>query len=325
MRRFVFLLLCFCFGESILLGAFNCQIFGVAKMMADPSVVDAIIKILTRYDILFFQEIRDVSNTAIFRLLNQTNNLQRKYEMLLSARLGRTSSKEQYAYFYDPAVVAAVGAPYVYEDLLDLFERPPFIAEFQERKSGFSFFSIGIHAKPEAAIEEMNAMVDVYESVRDAHRKGPTLLIGDFNADCQYVAQSAWPRVNLFTDARFAWWIKRGTDTTTKASDCTFDRIVSVGFDNVTLSDAAVFRYDLQFGLDETTTQLVSDHYPVEIRVEGPVGSQRAGVIVGVLFGVIAGVSLLVLLAVFVYKNRDNGPSRHYKEMEDRFVAVDDN
>ncbi len=49
--------------------------------------------------------------------------------------------------------------------------------------------------------------------------------MGDFNADCSYVTKSEWDDVRLRTESeKFLWLIEDGIDTTTKASDCAYDR-----------------------------------------------------------------------------------------------------
>jgi hypothetical protein len=58
----------------------------------------------------------------------------------------------------------------------------------------------------------------------------------------------------------------------TKSTDYTYDRIVLTDSADFT-REAGVFRYDLEYGLDEELTTDVSDHYSVyaEFRVSGDV------------------------------------------------------
>ena len=53
-------------------------------------------------------------------------------------------------------------------------------------------------------------------------------------------------------------------DTTTKTTDCTYDRIIIT---NSAVSDftgdSGVFRYDIEYGLTVDETTAVSDHYPI--------------------------------------------------------------
>lgn len=112
--------------------SFNIQVFGQTKM-ATPGVAPVLVDIIRRYDVVFVQEIRDSTGQAILDLWAQVNASQpaaEQFALVVSARLGRTSSKEQYAYFYKPALVRLV-ATYQYPEAADLFERPPFSAHLQ--------------------------------------------------------------------------------------------------------------------------------------------------------------------------------------------------
>jgi deoxyribonuclease-1-like protein len=108
------------------IGSFNVQVFGTTKM-SKQYVVDVLVQIFRRYDIALIMEIRDVSTTAIYNLLNQINSCQNcdQYNITLSDRLGRTSSKEQYGYFYKIKTFDLLKT-YQYPDPNDDFEREPY-------------------------------------------------------------------------------------------------------------------------------------------------------------------------------------------------------
>lgn len=51
------------------------------------------------------------------------------------------------------------------------------------------------------------------------------MLLGDFNADCGYLAKKNRKNVRLITDQRLYWLIEDKTDTTVRSStSCTYDR-----------------------------------------------------------------------------------------------------
>ena len=65
-----------------------------------------LVSILSRYDICLIQEIRDVGGQSIHQLVAKLNEATGKsYTVILSERLGRTSSKEEYVYIYDPTKI----------------------------------------------------------------------------------------------------------------------------------------------------------------------------------------------------------------------------
>ncbi len=86
---------------TIKVGAFNLQVFGTTKAN-NPEVMGVLSKIIRNYDIIAVQEIRDSSQTALPMLRDAVNSMGGpQYEYVVSERLGRTSSKEQYAYLYN--------------------------------------------------------------------------------------------------------------------------------------------------------------------------------------------------------------------------------
>jgi len=97
--------------------SFNIQIFGKRKM-EQQDVVDILVKILIRYDLVLIQEIRDSEEKWTQELLNVLNaqcHEDDKYEMILSDRLGRTASKEQYGFFYRKRLLT-VRSSFHYDD-----------------------------------------------------------------------------------------------------------------------------------------------------------------------------------------------------------------
>ncbi len=86
-------------------------------------------------------------------------------------------------------------------------------------------------------------------------------MLGDMNADCTYLR----PLHNVsLRNSSFVWVVPDDADTTTKSTDCAYDRIV---FMNSTMEDYSgqwgIFRFDTEYGLNQSFTESVSDHYPV--------------------------------------------------------------
>ncbi len=82
------------------------------------------------------------------------------YAYIESERLGRTSSKEQYAHFYDQGTIelTAPGATYPEPEGTNPFHRQPFIAPFAARGGTFDAVCIVIHTNPDEATEETDAL-----------------------------------------------------------------------------------------------------------------------------------------------------------------------
>ncbi|XP_078485040.1 deoxyribonuclease-1 [Ciona intestinalis] len=267
------LLICLLLGTAsatpLLIGAFNVQIFGQSKM-DKPDVVAILVKIVQRYDVIMIQEIRDSAGTALPELVTDVNAVSSvPYSYVVSPRTGRTSSKEQYGYIYRADKVTVM-SEYQYPDNSDVFEREPYSVKFGRSSSGKqqTFSYISIHAKPDDAVAEIDALDDVYDVVAKQYGED-AMIAGDFNADCSYVCSSCWQTIDMWTDPRFTWLIGSDVDTTVSSTDCAYDRIVVAGKAMTENSGmGSVFRFDLAYNLSYEETKDVSDHYPVEFYLQ---------------------------------------------------------
>ena len=99
-----------------------------------------------------------------------------QYEYVVSERLGRTTSKEQYAYLFNTQTVRVIGSPYVSNDSNDIFQREPYVAEFKVKNGNFDFLLITIHTDPDTATQEISDLPKVVEDAKSRYRvKGISL------------------------------------------------------------------------------------------------------------------------------------------------------
>lgn len=254
---------------NIKIAAFNIEKFG-KKKMTRPKVVENLVKIVRRYDLIVIQEVRDKSGKAILQLVDKVNlGRSDKYDLIISPRIGRSSMKEQYAFVYLPSKLKAISR-YQYPDRdqdNDAFHREPFIVRFKAN-NGFDFTLIPIHTEPKTAEKEISNLAVAYDdSVRRWGEKD-ALILGDFNAECTYVTKKEWKDIALWTDSRFKWLIDNSVDTTTKSTDCAYDRFVAAGEMKNKAVNAQVFQFNAEYGLDSELTTRISDHYPIEVTIK---------------------------------------------------------
>ena len=251
----------------ISISAFNIQIFGVSKAEKED-VMDVLAKTIRRYDIVGIQEIRDASGTSLPKLVElinegtDENGNPLNYDYVVSDRLGRSSSKEQYAYIYDKNSVYVASEPLVYpEPDGDSFEREPYMVTFRSNTGTFDAVLILIHTKPEDAkneINELNAVIQYAKSIYTGQEN--YIIMGDFNADGSYFNESG--PSDLKSD-EYIWLIGNDVVTTTKTAN-TYDRIViTKSLEPYFTNTSGVFNYSAEYGLNQTQTTAVSDHYPV--------------------------------------------------------------
>jgi endonuclease/exonuclease/phosphatase family metal-dependent hydrolase len=248
--------------EPVKIAAFNIQVFGKTKA-SKPEVMDILAKTIRNFDIVAVQEIRDKSQTALPALVAEVNALGGpEYKYIVSDRLGRTTSKEQYAYLYNTETVElGQTEPYVYQDENDVFHREPYIASFKTKNGNFDFVLITIHTDPDEAPDEILNLRMAVDEAETYHYDGDFIILGDLNADCNYYDEE---RIQTDIPVGYILLIENDEDTTTKSTDCTYDRIiVSPGAQSDLGLDNGVFRFDLEYGLGQEQTEAVSDHYPV--------------------------------------------------------------
>jgi hypothetical protein len=240
------------------MASFNIQIFGQSKMKK-AAAVSTILRILDRYDLVFIMEIRDSDDTAIYELLERLNKQSSKnYQIIVSERLGRTTSKEQYAYLYNPDKVMP-DQSYVWNDTRDLFEREPYVARFRFGNDAFTM--IGIHTSPSDVPAELNALPPVYNEAKQKFGSRNIFIIGDLNADCSYYNPNRG--FDFFVDTPTAL-VPEGSDTTVANTTCTYDRVLAFGNLPRSSSTAKPFNFQTAYNMSQADAQLVSDHYPVE-------------------------------------------------------------
>lgn len=246
------------------IAAFNIQVFGKTKSMKED-VMAVLTKIVREFHIVLIQEIRDVSEQTIPKFIEEINKMEgAKYSYIRSERLGRTTSKEAYAYIYNTETVQFIqSSDYVYNDPSDVFEREPYIASF--KIGNFDFVVVGIHIKPDDVNNEIGNLTSVIQSIQAAKPNEKDIIVmGDFNADGQYFDKD--DTSNLFQASEYKWLITNDMDTMVK-TDYTYDRIVvldSTLNHEYNAGTAQVFYFDQMYGItNQTFVSEISDHYPV--------------------------------------------------------------
>ncbi len=247
-------------GGTIKIASFNIQVFGRSKIAQAP-VMKVLCDVARRFDVLAIQEVRARDDGILPRFVQQINATGRQYDFVIGPRLGRTTSKEQYAYVYDTATVELDrSATYTVADRDDLLHREPLVACFRARgpppAEAFTFTLVNVHTDPDEVSRELDALASAYRAVRnDGRREDDVILLGDLNA-----AETSLGRLGEMPN--IAWAIA-GMPTNTLG-----DR----SYDNILFSRAATTEFtglsgvvDLmrEFNLTLDQAREVSDHLPI--------------------------------------------------------------
>ncbi len=247
-------------GDSIRIASYNIQVFGQRKL-GKPQVVDLLVDVVRRFDVVAIQEIRSKTQDVLPRFVARLNANGRRYDYVISEPLGRSSSKEQYAFVYDTERLDIdLSAVYTVHDPDDLLHREPFVAAFRVRgpapNEAFTFTLINIHTDPDETVEELNALDDVFRQVRNDRRgEDDVILLGDLNVDDRSLGQ-----LGAVSGIR---WLFTGVTTNTRRTKL-YDNILIHGpstteFRNI----AGVLDVMREYNLTEAQAIQVSDHLPI--------------------------------------------------------------
>ena len=233
--------------SNLTIVSWNLKIFGQDKA-SDAALMNKYAAIINKYDVVFVQEIRDISETAF----NKLCSLLPDYSCLSSSRAGRTSSKEQQGLLYRKGVVVLEFKDYN-PDSADRWERPPVktviqISEVYGSEVLVKNLTIwSNHIKPEDVINEMTNLQTLV--MENSNINQPLLILGDLNFDCTYANHNTFQPFN-----GYFWVIPDDADTTVGSTDCSYDRMIS----NFGVTE---------YGIDTSVTEDMSDHYPIFLKI----------------------------------------------------------
>ncbi|XP_011370079.1 deoxyribonuclease gamma [Pteropus vampyrus] len=257
--------------------SFNVRSFGESKK-ENQNVMDVIVKLIPRVKAAAGLELCNNNNRQCKIFMFSRHSRSTTYNYVISSRLGRKTYKEQYAFLYKEKLVS-VKESYLYHDYqagdADVFSREPFVVWFQSPYTAVKdFVIIPLHTTPETSVKEIDELADVYMEVKRRWKTENFIFMGDFNAGCTYVPKKAWKSIRLRTDHRFTWLIGDQEDTTVKKStNCAYDRIVLRGQEivsSVVPKSNGTFDFQKAYGLTEQEALDVSDHFPVEFKLQSP-------------------------------------------------------
>jgi endonuclease/exonuclease/phosphatase family metal-dependent hydrolase len=248
-------------NDTIRIATWNIQVFGESKMQ-DAAVMNVVVPVLKQFDLIAIQEIRSQQQDVLPQLIAMLNADGRfQYDYVIGPRLGRTSSKEQYAYVFDLATIEVDrNQLYTINDPDDLLHREPLIGWFRARgpapEQSFTFSLVDIHTDPDEVGREVDALDDVFFAVRDDSRhEDDVIMLGDFNADDHHLGQLG--------AISGLMWVVSNTPTNTRG-DKQYDNIL---FHNTATPEftgrGGVFDFLREYNLTREQALAVSDHLPV--------------------------------------------------------------
>jgi len=247
-------------GDSITIASFNIQVFGQSKLNK-PRVMDILVQTVRQFDVVAIQEVRSSRQDVLPRFVELINADGAQYDFAIGERLGRTSSKEQYAFVFNTATIEIDRSTiYTVGDPDDLLHREPTVASFRVRgpptDEAFTFTLVNIHTDPDEVDMEVDVLDNVIQAVRDDGRgEDDIILLGDLNAD-----EKSFGELGQLADI---YWVIAGVPTNTRGTK-TYDNLLFFAHATTEFDGrGGVFNFQEKFGLTREAALEVSDHFPV--------------------------------------------------------------
>ncbi len=245
---------------TIRVASFNIQVFGTSKA-AKPHVMDILARVVREFDVVAIQEIRAKDQDIVPNFVDLINSTGRQYDYVIGPRLGRTSSKEQYAFVYDLATIQVDRSQlYTVSDPDDLLHREPLVGWFRVRgappERAFTFSLVNIHTDPDETKTELNALGDVFRVVRDDGRQeDDVIILGDLNVDDRHLG--------TLGEISGISWVISATPTNTRGTS-QYDNFVFHGQSTREFTGrGGVYDFLRTYNLSMEEALEVSDHMPV--------------------------------------------------------------
>lgn len=263
-------------GDAVRVASFNIQVFGETKAKK-PEVMSVLADVVQRFDIVAVQEIRAANPNFVPNFVDFVNADGRRYDFIVGERLGRTSSKEQYAFIYDAERIEADRHGwYTIHDPDDLLHRPPLVCHFRVRgppsDQSFTFTLINAHTDPDEVGQELKALEEAYRAVRrSAPSEDDVILLGDLNANDRKISESF-----AVSGLRIVF---SGVPTNVRKTKL-YDNILFHGGSTAEFTGrAGVFDLMREYNLTMDQTLDVSDHLPVWAEFSAHEHGLRANVV----------------------------------------------
>lgn len=251
---------------TLLIASFNIQVLGQSKI-SKPGMKEKLAHVIRQFDLVAIQEVRAKADNVIPDLVSSINANGSRYNFVIGPRLGRSNSKEQYAYVFntntvehDPSSVGTINDPN------DLLHREPLVTRFRARTQSpaqaFTFWMVNIHTDPDEVPEEVDALADVFTVMQQARSdEDDVILLGDLNANEKQLG-----RLGRIPGMR---WTVTGVTTNTRKTKA-YDNILFQGQATQEYTGRwGVYDLERNLGLSRDQALQVSDHLPVwaEFRV----------------------------------------------------------
>ncbi|PEN13057.1 endonuclease [Longibacter salinarum] len=178
-------------GPYLRLATWNLYNFGRSKNDREMAFIA---ETLRDYDIVAIQEVSTgpAGAQAVGRLVDELDRRGFDWDYRLSDPTSGDGS-ERYAYVWKTSRAQIKGRAWLEPTLSRSIDREPYMARFQERKSGSTFLVASIHAVPRSKDPEHE--VRQLDALHPRYASDHLVVLGDFNLDEDHEAFSGFRRL----------------------------------------------------------------------------------------------------------------------------------
>lgn len=246
--------------NALRIATFNCGPLDQNKL-AKPQVVNRLVQVIRRFDIVALQDIQARNQAAVAQLVEQVNAEARHYHYAVAANVDQDVVHQFSAFLFDRATVQIDrGTVCTVDDPARRFRHAPLVASFCARgpdpKQAFTFTLVNVHTDPEQVETELDLLDDVWRAVRDDGRnEDDVILLGDLGSDERHLGQLG--RVANVTCAVF------NMPTTTRGTDAADNILFDFRATKEFTGRAGVMDLMRELNLSMQETSELSGHLPV--------------------------------------------------------------
>jgi endonuclease/exonuclease/phosphatase family metal-dependent hydrolase len=256
--------------QTVRIGAFNVQIFGISKVKK-THVLTVLAEIASTYDVLALEEVGNNASTASDATCTEVmDDYVARINQIVGSDAYAYCRGNQYGIVYKKSEFTLVGSS-LYSGS-EPFTYTPLTAYFKSKEGDFDFAMLVIHTSPSKAKEEIPELKTAMAEVASLYKEPDVIALGDFNGDGSYYTEGTGTNLSGFDSGNYISAIPNSFDTTVASSSNTYDRIelsssMKSDFDGKSgvLEFGKLFDVSQCEGTAKTagTESAVSDHYPV--------------------------------------------------------------
>lgn len=243
----------------VLVATFNLHNYGRMKSKRQH-VLDYYSKIIKQFDVVALQEIRTEDTNVVTKLLDQLNQTEKDWAIVVSPHVGRGPRKEQFAFVYNVRRLQLLGKPYLVADPDDLVSREPFVGWFRALGTSpdraFTFSLVNFHLDQSNASTERKTIPTIIKEIRnDGRFEDDVILAGDLNSGDKDLRP-------VLTVDNLNWLLreqKTDTQNTRQSDNFVVNTRATVEF----TGRCGVFDFMREFNMTLPQALEVSDHLPV--------------------------------------------------------------